>query len=146
MTSFQRTSAIAYRAARGILANGGATLAVKAGQSDPTTGYVVADGSHEQTADLATIDPRLLVAAYVDSHRAALAQTGAYLGAWVNDGYLVLDVVNVLPERNVALNAARDRGERAIFNLATGETLWTHKFFTFAGPYATSLQDSHGKA
>jgi hypothetical protein len=149
MTTLQQTAAIAERAARAIAANDGATLAVKAGQADPTTGYVVANGRDEQTTDLAKFAARWeieqYIGAYVDAHRSALAQTGAYLGAWIDDGYLVLDVVSVLPERNVALNLARDNGERAIFNLSTGETLWTADYFPrgYSNSPARRLLDSH---
>lgn len=147
MTTLDIAGAIA-RATRGVLDNEGATVSVVA-KPDPTSGYVVANGRDETTSDLDGTPDTIaretvarLIGAYVESHRSALAQTGAYLGAWVDDGYLVLDVVNVLPERNVALNLARERGERAIFDLSAGETLWTHKFFTVAGPYARPLLDS----
>jgi hypothetical protein len=153
MTTLQNTYALAVRAARGVLANDGATLATVAGLQDPTRGYVVADGRHETTEtleypdspELAYIDTRDAIARFVDSHRAALAQTGAYLGAWRDGNDVVLDVVNVLPERNVALNAARDRGERAIFALHTRELIWTrdHRGIGHANGGPRRLSDSH---
>ena len=60
-------------------------------------------------------------------HGAAL-QTDAYgkrryLGAWVNDGVLVLDVVQVHPHQHMAILLGRLRGEDAIYDLDTGQTI-----------------------
>jgi hypothetical protein len=144
MTTLQTTDSLATRATLAILANDGATLSAVVGVSDPRAGYVVANGRDEQTTDL-DFDIWQTVHTYVTEHTSALAQTGAYLGAWVDDGYLVLDVVSVLPERNVALNLARDNGERAIFDLATGSTLWTADYFPrgYSNSPARRLLDSH---
>jgi hypothetical protein len=142
MTSLDIAGAV-DRATRGVLANGGSTVSVVR-KPDPVAGYVVANGENESTTDLDStsveLDARQAIRAYVELHRAALAQTGAYLGAWVDDGYLVLDIVSVLPERNAALNLARANGERAIFHLDTRETLWTRDYFTRAALNAPARQ------
>lgn len=45
------------------------------------------------------------------------------LGGWVEDNQLVIDVSDVFRFRGDAISVAKERGERAIFDLSTGETI-----------------------
>jgi hypothetical protein len=126
MTSLNLRDAV-KRAVAETLDQGGATIAVKRGQPDPTSGYVVADGRHEQSVDLEDLaDLWSHIDAYATARAADLAAPGVYLGTWLDgDGSrLVLDVVEVIPERETARTLGRERGEQAIFGLHTGEVIW----------------------
>lgn len=119
----------ADNAVYGLVIHGGATVNVKAAP-DPKSGYVVADGEHERTILFRRLDGSLLldglrdlIVAYVEQHKAWLAVPGNFLGAWLDGDHLVLDVVNVHPERAVAERLGRERNQRAIFHLDTGETI-----------------------
>ena len=109
----------------GVRDDGGATVSVIAGALVPTRGYVVAVAGHEHRTpwprDLRSQAAR--VQAYVHDHRAALAQAGHYLGAWRDGADVVLDVVEILPERAAAIAAGIARGEDAIYDLARGEDI-----------------------
>ena len=112
-----------------IAANGGATVSAVAGVLPPTSGYAVSVKGYEEDFLHTTPHPiadHLAIAGYVARHRAILAQPGHYLGAWVENGYLVLDVTRVFPERAQAEAAGVQHDQRAIFALGTGTELFRH--------------------
>ena len=47
----------------------------------------------------------------------------AYIGTWIDDGTVYVDAVSLHPTREDALAVAYVRGETAVYNLATGETV-----------------------
>lgn len=53
----------------------------------------------------------------------ALAYRPAYIGTWVDDSVVYVDAVTLHASREDALAVAFVRGEQAIYNLATGETV-----------------------
>lgn len=88
----------------------------------PSSGFAVAAGAEQQyNRDVTTKD----IAAYIDAHKTELRSSNAYLGAWVDKGTVYLDVSHVFAERSTALQAARQRNELAIYDLAKGETIFT---------------------
>lgn len=109
----------------------GATVNVKHAP-DPTSGYVVGDGRHERKIALeyphlprfVEIDSADEIRRFAQDHLATLAQPGFFLGIWLDDGTLFLDVVNVYAERAAAHAAAVDHGEAAYFCLDTGVTTY----------------------
>lgn len=124
MTTLRPTYDVANDVARGIVANQGATISA-VHKPAPATGYVVASGQVPETVHvLAAHDVFDHALAFVDAHRALLAWPNRYVGAWVDGRRFVLDVVEIHAERAHALALAVARGETAIFNLATGETIY----------------------
>jgi hypothetical protein len=47
-----------------------------------------------------------------------------YIGTWCHEGRVYLDVSDILFDRDEALGLARERGEKAIFEYATGRTIY----------------------
>lgn len=47
----------------------------------------------------------------------------AYIGTWIDDGTVYVDAVSLHSSREDALAVAYARGEAAVYNLATGETV-----------------------
>lgn len=76
----------------------------------PSSGYCVADhGIHAAAFELND------VLSWLDSEPAA-----EYVGAWHDvDGTIYLDVVDVIDDLDTAVRIGRERGEIAIFDLAT---------------------------
>lgn len=60
---------------------------------------------------------------YTKVHAAALAKPNAKLGAWYDGEKWYLDVSTVLPDKESALSAAGRAGQRAIYDLAKGESI-----------------------
>lgn len=60
---------------------------------------------------------------YVERHAAELGN-GVYLGGWVDGAELVLDLVQIIPDRETAEDIGRLGAQDAIFNLVTGETIY----------------------
>jgi len=98
-------------------ATGGATVGLDL--SSPASGYAVALPGHESigTADAAR------VSAYVTRNLDLLSDPGTYLGAWMHDGALYLDLSRVVPTLTEALAMGQDAGEIAIFDLSTGHEI-----------------------
>ena len=98
----------------------GATVPTVVGVRVPESGYVVALPrlghllTHTTGVTAALQEIELWVGDVVD--RASLP--GHYVGVWSDDDLAYLDVVEVLPERAVAIQAAKDRWELCIFDLA----------------------------
>lgn len=100
---------------------GGFTYDVKSG-ARPRRGFAFS-ASPEDEAVLGELTPEA-VAEYVRAHEGPLGGADAFLGAWRSpEGRWHLDVSRVLPDREAALREARGAGQRAVYDLATGETL-----------------------
>lgn len=46
-----------------------------------------------------------------------------YVGTWMDDGLVYIDAVSLIPDRDRAIAAGQRRGELAIYNLGTHETV-----------------------
>lgn len=100
-------------------AYGGSTLSLVAGVGTPTSGYVVSLAGHEKRLQRFQNGPisRNFVEYYIDAHRAVLAQPGRYLGAWVFEGDLYLDVSEVHTEIKTAVELGVQRQQLAIWHI-----------------------------
>lgn len=93
----------------------GATVPTVVGVRVPTSGYVVAlPHVGCVLARAAFWEVELWVAGALSRS----AQNGHYVGVWSDDDVTYLDVVEVLPERAVAVETALSRGQLCIFDLA----------------------------
>lgn len=102
----------------------GATVSTVKGRIVPSTGYVVAVPGHARV--IGSLSLRYQVRRYADDNRSQLAWRGRFLGIWFADssrGY-VLDVVEIVRDRETGLQLGRDRGEEAIFDLSTGSEIF----------------------
>lgn len=107
--------------AESIAVHGGVTVSVR-GEELPTGGYFVSRYGFEETVAL---DENLSssVAAYAERYSDRLDRPGVYLGAWVEDGHVVLDVSDWWQSRTLARAAGWERGQRAIFDIAKQEVV-----------------------
>lgn len=106
------------------LDTGGATLSLCG--SAPSAGLVVAvskDTEKRIPKDKATA---AAIQEYIEKHKDMLIHRWHYFGAWLDDdGFLVLDVVEVFPDRQLtaAIDAAVAREQEAIYHIGTGKVL-----------------------
>lgn len=109
----------------GLLNEGGATIDISSGHV-PTTGYIVADGQHEQTFNEPTeIQVRQAVQDFVAANGMILEQEGMYLGGWVdqNTSMLHLDVSEVYSDRYLAALQGLRRGELSIYHIDSSDVI-----------------------
>lgn len=103
--------------------NGGITVD-KEGKM-PTSGYVVSPDKSTETRvpinDFSAKD----IADFKAKNADALAQDGAHLGIWEDNGSKVLDVSHVTPDLNKAVEIAQKGSQDAIWDLSKNEAIPT---------------------
>jgi hypothetical protein len=106
---------------------GGSTQSAIVGVPTVTSGYAVSLPGHEQrvTLQVGWVGVRQAVADYAESKRSLLAQPGRYLGAWIEDGLVYLDITEVHAELATAVRLGWERDQLAIFDLGRGEEIRT---------------------
>jgi hypothetical protein len=115
------------RLASDLFTDGGFTVEVKTGDR-PQEGMSVALTPHNENfavTDLSSsADLSNRIRAYTQRNYAYLTAPGAHLGGWLDHdtGRIHLDVVMVAPDLDAAL-AIAGVSEKAVYNLATGETI-----------------------
>jgi uncharacterized FlgJ-related protein len=60
---------------------------------------------------------------YVRKHRETIKAEGNYLGGWIDNGKLYLDISKVIKDRNEAVKAAERAEQLAIYDLGEGKTI-----------------------
>jgi hypothetical protein len=106
----------------GIVRHGGITIGIHG--NVPTSGYAVAGLGAESILDGPRVS-RTDIQNYVAAHHNLLSQPHHYIGAWVENNKVYLDVSEVTRDRAQALNMAHDRNELAVFDLAKFESVYT---------------------
>lgn len=117
-----------------VCANGGATVAIdtRAVIEPPDNSFIVAVGepyawqveSKFNWFDSATIDALRQFLNHAEVWAADLSTLmPLYVGLWATDGILHLDIVQITTDRELALQAGRERNQIAIFDTATGEDI-----------------------
>lgn len=89
----------------------------------PGSGYMVSVEGSEQVIPVAGLKADDIVR-FRAAHADALAAPDTFLGAWVEDGKVFLDVSKVVHDRNAALQAGRDGRQLAIYDLAAKDTVY----------------------
>lgn len=129
-----------HEISQAILETGGATVGLLAGGRRDLLGprdgdvYCVGgamDGRGHNIPELhlpvATLDDDTIDIAisYVEDHVKGTPGYWAAAGFWHEPGteIIVVDAIDAIEGRELALSVARERGERAIFHLLTGETI-----------------------
>jgi hypothetical protein len=64
------------------------------------------------------------VQSFMREHEATLSQPGMHVGTWVEDGKVYLDISQVVPDMDDALKLAAQRGEKAIYSFASGDSIY----------------------
>lgn len=107
------------------ICNGGATIDPRTGEFVTAGGIVVAVPGYESIIPARDFDHDALEA-YAYYNAAALENTPALkLGVWIDrQPRVYLDVVELITDRPRALGLAKQRGEQAVYDLDTGETIY----------------------
>lgn len=114
-------------AARLTLANDGGTFTLTGAQVLHRRGYYVGGlvptaivRKHENDAwSLSWLAEQL--ASFARQHKAVLENADAYLGTWVNEGNVYIDVAQWVGDRGTALGLGHARGELAVWDCERGE-------------------------
>lgn len=108
--------------------NGGATMNVATGDV-PTSGYVVSMTGIEKTYVLFGNDvvKEILISGavkmYVKDNDDILSLPGMYLGSWIDNGVLYIDVSNVIDNEHDALRMAVANKQLAYYDLKNAKTI-----------------------
>lgn len=108
--------------------NGGATMNVATGVV-PTSGYAVSMMGNEKTYNLFGNDvvKEILISGavklYVKDNDDILSLPGMYLGSWIADGVLYLDISNVIDNEHDALRMAVANKQKAYYDLNNAKTI-----------------------
>ena len=116
----------------GAIKHGGCTLNTLAYQANiPNNGYVVGGASNTLTIPVKDFSghtqsmARKQVYDWLNEH---IDSDGLppypFVGSWVEENLIYFDFCNILYHRNEALNLARYRGELAIYDQASGESIY----------------------
>lgn len=110
-------ASIDQTAYQSIVDNGGVTMALDG--TIPDSGYAF---SPFKNWEMRIPQDQFLpenVTQYITQHRQALEQPNSFLGAWISDGEVYLDVSQVLPDLNQALQAAAQADQSSVYDLST---------------------------
>jgi hypothetical protein len=110
---------IANRLADGVRSTGGATIDVN-GTPGPATGYQVGVPGYGTTLPLSTFTLDDVAEWVTNTRRHIAAADATYLGAWVDNDTVYLDVSQRFNDKGVALIVASQRDELAIWDNAAG--------------------------
>jgi hypothetical protein len=108
--------------------NGGATMNVATGDV-PTSGYVVSMMGNEKIYKLFGNDvvKEILISGavklYVKENDDVLSLPGMYLGSWIDDGVLYIDISNVIDNEHDALRMAVANKQKAYYDLNNAKTV-----------------------
>lgn len=119
----------ALRLVTGIVSSGGASVPVSSNGSVPTSGYMVGGIYSEEVkaTSLAIWQVTTFVERGLKVARDLYGEgSAAYLGSWLDaeTGQVWFDVSEHVAERGAALRLAAKRGELAVYDIATGESVY----------------------
>lgn len=127
MTTLINLRVLAGNVLNDVNAFGGSTQSAIAGVPTTASGYAVSLPGHERRLQRFKGGQVSLnfIEHYAEQHRAVLAQPGRFLGAWLDEGTLYLDVTEVHAEFATAVRLGWERNQLAIYNIGTGEEIKT---------------------
>lgn len=112
------------------LNNGGASYNLLTGDYNPNFGYMVAVKGHELKLPITQFHNKSL-AEYIASKCHILmtnSNCNMFLGAWVDKGFVYLDVSQLITDKIKALNIAISQNEIAIFDNENKESVYTKDY------------------
>jgi hypothetical protein len=109
-----------------IINNGGASYNLLNGEFNPDNGYMVSIKDHEQVSRFNTLNLQHEIARYIRS-KADILISGLsedkFIGAWIEDDNLVLDVSIKVNSLDDALQIGKENEQRAIFDCNNSVTI-----------------------
>lgn len=103
-----------------VIENGG--FSFNANFESPTKGYMVSLVGFEKVIPMENVTPYLLGELF--RQYSEQLQDGEYVGAWVDDGQLYLDISSNIQDKNEAVKLGNERNQLGIFDLSTFETIY----------------------
>lgn len=109
---------------RSTIVNGGASYNVVTGELNPKVGYMVAISGHERIIESVTNEKQLqyIIADYLKDKAiillSGITDNNKFIGTWVNDGKLYLDVSVNVSDRDEAIALAKAGNQLAIWDCA----------------------------
>jgi hypothetical protein len=108
--------------------NGGATMNVATGDV-PTSGYVVSTQGNEQTFQLFgnEVVKEILISGavklFLEENIVEFVYAENFIGSWIDDGVLYLDISNVYDNEHDALRVAVANKQKAYYDLNNAKTI-----------------------
>jgi hypothetical protein len=104
------------------LSNGGASYSILSGELNPTQGYFVSLPNNEFKASLAGFNPNM-VQDFIYKNSEALNKENTFVGSWVDNGNVYLDVTVQVMDKRTALELGYRNGQRAIYDANLGQVI-----------------------
>lgn len=124
-------------------ANGGFSYNLNTGELNPEYGFAVAkDKQFEMSFAVGNINRKTvpdIVRVYAQKTADLLAQDGAFLGAWFDDGLLYLDVSELVATEVEAIRLCQERKQLAYYNNGLKQAVYLPK-----GTHTGGLHNSVG--
>lgn len=113
---------------KSILENGGASYSLLTGEFNPNHGYMVSIKGHETKVNASGKKSfQYDIAQYIKS-KADILISGItddkFIGAWIDNDYLYLDVSILVDSETEALQIAKENNQLAYFNNETKESIY----------------------
>lgn len=115
--------AVADKAYQEIVKNGGVTINLKGKQ--PKTGFPLSATKHAETIVEKEKFTKADMDAFVKKQLSLLKEKDKFIGGWEDEGKIYLDVSKVADDFDSAFKEATEMGEQGVFDLKTGETIYT---------------------
>ncbi len=106
-----------------LLASGGFTADADGRLVNPAFGYAVSLAGYESRLPIHLLTDPLLESVLV-AYAQRAEQTGALIGAWLDDGLAYFDLSEVVHSREYALSLARLRNQRAVYDFAAAASIY----------------------
>jgi len=101
--------------------NGGCSYNINTGEINPNSGYFVSIAGAEKVVTSLTEET---VKQYIEDNIDLLITDRVYLGGWFNEGLVYLDCSQQIEELKTAVRKGIERGQLAIFNAETKESIY----------------------
>lgn len=102
--------------------DGGFTTSIPSG-AVPEDGFMVALPGHEEVFPVELFEASALISYVARKFDVLTSSAGVYLGAWVSDGLVYLDVSECVPSRAKALFLAAERNQLAVWDVVKAEEI-----------------------
>jgi hypothetical protein len=100
--------------------NNGATFSISTGELNPSTGYMVSVFGSESTfsANASGEERAEYVRTFVNKNAYELCKKGMFLGAWIYEGLVYLDISKNISNKRAAMTEGYLNAQLAIFDCA----------------------------
>ena len=105
-----------------IIQNGGASYSITSGELNPNFGYFVSASKNDFRVPFNQFHKQIIID-FVYKNAIALSEENCFLGGWISNNQVVLDVVDHIEDRRRALYQGMTNNKEAIFNANIGEDI-----------------------